>query len=243
MTEDTTSITDPETPESLTPSALGGNYVGTLESFAPQVKRAILVWDAPNLDMSLSSILGHRLTALVHPRFDAPGRWLLTRTAEVAACYPDNTIELEATVFTNTAPGSADVVQPWVAGLRNMGFPVFVKLKIDVDRDMLTHIEQRYNEGRAALVVASANSQTFRQPLEEITRAGIDIQMIEFREHTSWTLTSDTLEIVDLEDIADVFREPLPRIGLDSLPEQGAWLQPFPAAVCAIELVCVTLAR
>ncbi|MCE9514955.1 MAG: NYN domain-containing protein, partial [Mycobacterium sp.] len=23
------------------------------------------------------------------------------------------------------------------------------------------------------------------------------------------------------------FREPLPRIGLDSLPEHGAWLQPF----------------
>ena len=32
---------------------------------------------------------------------------------------------------------------------------------------------------------------------------------------------------LDLEDIAGVFREPLPRIGLDSLPDQGAWLQPF----------------
>ena len=40
-------------------------------------------------------------------------------------------------------------------------------------------------------------------------------------------LASETLEFVDLEDIPGVFREPLPRIGLDSLPEQGAWLQPF----------------
>jgi uncharacterized protein len=30
------------------------------------------------------------------------------------------------------------------------------------------------------------------------------------------------LEFVDLEDIPGVFNEPLPRIGLDSLPEQGA---------------------
>ena len=34
-------------------------------------------------------------------------------------------------------------------------------------------------------------------------------------------------EFVDLEDIPGVFREPLPRIGLDSLPDEGAWLTPF----------------
>ena len=52
-------------------------------------------------------------------------------------------------------------------------------------------------------------------------------RVLGFREHASWALASDTLEFVDLEDIPGVFREPLPRIGLDSLPEQGAWLQPF----------------
>ena len=30
-----------------------------------------------------------------------------------------------------------------------------------------------------------------------------------------------------LEDIPGVFREPLPRVSLDSLPDEGAWLQPF----------------
>ena len=35
------------------------------------------------------------------------------------------------------------------------------------------------------------------------------------------------LEFVDLEDIPGVFREPLPRVSLDSLPDEGAWLQPF----------------
>jgi putative heme uptake system protein len=200
----------------------------------PAVHRVLLVWDAPNLDMGLGSILGRRPTALERPRFDALGRWLLARTGEVAAKRQNDqeiAAEPEATVFTNIAPGSADVVRPWVDALRNVGFAVFAKPKLDedsdVDSDMLDHIAQRRAEGLAALVVASADGQAFRQPLEEISRDGVPVQVLGFREHASWALASDTLEFVDLEDIAGVFREPLPRIGLDSLPEKGAWLQPF----------------
>ncbi|WP_025736450.1 NYN domain-containing protein [Mycobacterium genavense] len=206
-----------------------------LDGFAAAPRRVLLVWDAPNLDMGLGSILGRRPTALERPRFDALGRWLLTRTAEVSAARPGVVVEPEATVFTNIAPGSAEVVRPWVDALRNVGFAVFAKPKIDedsdVDRDMLAHIELRRQEGLAALVVASADGQAFRQPLEEIARAGVGdptpVQVIGFREHASWALASDTLDFVDLEDIEGVFREPLPRIGLDSLPDRGAWLQPF----------------
>jgi uncharacterized protein len=198
---------------------------------APGTSRVLLVWDAPNLDMGLGSILGGRPTAAHRPRFDALGRWLLARTADLSAGQDNVSLEPEATVFTNIAPGSADVVRPWVEALRNVGFAVFAKPKIgedsDVDVDMLNHIEIRRAEGLAGLLVASADGQAFRQPLEEIARAGTPVQVLGFREHASWALASDTLEFVDLEDIPGVFREPLPRIGLDSLPEQGAWLQPF----------------
>jgi putative heme uptake system protein len=197
----------------------------------PAPRRVLLVWDAPNLDMGLGSILGRRPTALERPRFDALGRWLLGRTAEVSASHDDIATEPEATVFTNIAAGSADVVRPWVDALRNVGFAVFAKPKLDedsdVDSDMLAHIAQRYQDGLEALVVASADGQAFRIPLEEIAHSGVPVQVLGFREHASWALASDTLEFVDLEDIAGVFREPLPRIGLDSLPDQGAWLQPF----------------
>src|ERR1700754_4222754 len=98
--------------------------------------RVLLVWDAPNLDMGLGSILGGRPTAAHRPRFDALGRWLLQRTAELSAVRPDVTLEPEATVFTNIAPGSADVVRPWVEALRNVGFAVFAKPKIDEDSDV-----------------------------------------------------------------------------------------------------------
>lgn len=230
------SVTEEATTETSEPaqttSASSSDPAGLgMATFAPPARRVLLVWDAPNLDMGLGSILGRRPTALERPRFDALGRWLLARSAELATGRQDVSAEPEATVFTNIAPGNADVVRPWVDALRNVGFAVFAKPKIDdnsdVDGDMLHHIALRCSEGLAALVVASADGQAFRQPLEEIARTGVPVQVLGFREHASWALASDTLEFVDLEDIDGVFREPLPRIGLDSLPEQGAWLQPF----------------
>ena len=116
-------------------------------ALAPGTTRVLLVWDAPNLDMGLGSILGGRPTAAHRPRFDALGRWLLNRTAELSAGHEGVSVEPEATVFTNIAPGSADVVRPWVEALRNVGFAVFAKPKVDddsdVDVDMLNHIALR----------------------------------------------------------------------------------------------------
>ena len=181
-----------------------------------KIRRVLLVWDAPNLDMGLGSILGGRPTAAHRPRFDALGRWLLARTADLSR--PDAgdptpvVLEPEATVFTNIAPGSADVVRPWVEALRNVGFAVFAKPKVDddsdVDVDMLNHIALRRREGLAGLLVASADGQAFRLPLEEIAREdGTPVHVLGFREHASWALASDTLEFVDLEDIPGVFRD------------------------------------
>ncbi len=198
---------------------------------ADRLRRVLLVWDAPNLDMGLGAILGGRPTAAYRPRFDALGRWLLARTAELSVGEKQR-VEPEATVFTNIAPGTADVVRPWVEALRNVGYAVFAKPKIDedsdVDSDMLSHIALRTRgAGLAGIIVASADGQAFREPLEQLAADGIPVQVLGFREHASWAVTSDTLEFVDLEDIPGVFREPLPRVSLDSLPDEGAWLQPF----------------
>lgn len=215
----------------LATSPTGGDVTTPPTGAEPSTRRVLLVWDAPNLDMGLGAILGRRPTGVERPRFDALGRWLLNRTAEVSTSHPEMSVEPEATVFTNIATGSADVVRPWVEALRNVGFAVFAKPKVDddsdVDADMLRHIALRHDEGLAALAVASADGQAFREPLERLSASGVPIQVLGFREHASWALASDTLEFVDLEDIPGVFRERLPRISLDSLPEQGAWLPPF----------------
>lgn len=191
----------------------------------------LLVWDAPNLDMGLGAILGGRPTAAYRPRFDAIGRWLAMRAVELGA-ETGTTIEPEATVFTNVTPGSADVVRPWVEALRNVGFAVFAKPKADedsdVDADMVDHIRRRQAEGvLRGVVVASADGQNFQELLDELAADGLPVTVLGFHEHASWAVTSQTISFVDLEDIPGVFREPLPRVNLDQLPEEGAWLQPF----------------
>ena len=191
----------------------------------------LLVWDAPNLDMGLGAILGGRPTAAYRPRFDAIGRWLLAEAAALSADTGER-VEPEATVFTNVSPAGADAVRPWVEALRNVGFAVFAKPKSDedsdVDQDMLAHIERRAAEGvLRGLVVASADGQNFLSTIEELSARGIPVTVIGFHEHASWAVNSGALRFIDLEDIPGVFREPLPRVNLDQLPEGGAWLQPF----------------
>ncbi len=182
----------------------------------------LLVWDAPNIDMSLGSILGGRPSSASRPRFDALGRWLLTHAADTAP---------EATVFTNVAAGSTDFVRPWVEALRNTGFAVFAKPKIedsDIDEDMLGHIRARGEQGvLRRVVVASGDSRAFREPLEDLVTAGVGVTVLGFREHASFAVNSEALEFVDLEDIDGLFLQPLPRITLETLPPEGAWLAPL----------------
>jgi uncharacterized protein len=197
---------------------------------ADETGLVLLVWDAPNLDMGLGSILGGRPTAAFRPRFDALGRWLLGYTADLSS-RTDDALEAEATVFTNIVPGTSENVRPWVEALRNVGFAVFAKPKTsddsDVDDDMLEHIDRRAESGRlAGVVVASADGQAFREPLEELAE-DVPVTVIGFREHATWAVQHDSIDFLDLEEIPGVFREPLPRISLDNLPDEGAWLQPL----------------
>ena len=77
------------------------------------------------------------------------------------------------------------------------------------------------------VAVASADGQNFLEPIEELVAQGIPVTVLGFHEHASWAVNSPLVTFVDLEDIPGVFREPLPRVSLDHLPEGGAWLQPF----------------
>ncbi|MGH3980758.1 MAG: NYN domain-containing protein [Pseudonocardiaceae bacterium] len=183
----------------------------------------LLVWDAPNIDMALGSILGGRPSSASRPRFDALGRWLLGHAGVDTAP--------EATVFTNVSPGSTDFVRPWVEALRNTGFAVFAKPKIDdsdIDDDMLAHIRSRVDQGvLRQVVVASGDSRAFREPLEDLVAGGVTVTVLGFREHASFAVNSEVLEFLDLEDIEGLFLQPLPRITLESLPPEGAWLAPL----------------
>ena len=135
-------------------------------------------------------------------------------------------------MFTNVVPGSTEIVRPWVEALRNVGFAVFAKPKSvedsDVDDDMLAHIELRRSEGGLAhVVVASGDGRAFREPLEDLVGEGVTVTVIGFREYAAFAVSSEIVDFLDLEDIEGVFREPLPRVSLDTLPDAGAWLPPL----------------
>ena len=75
--------------------------------------------------------------------------------------------------------------------MRNVGYAVFAKPKStedsDVDEDMLDHIDvRRYSPGLGGLIVASADGQAFREPLEEISASGVPVTVLGFREHAAW---------------------------------------------------------
>jgi uncharacterized protein len=182
----------------------------------------LLVWDAPNIDMTLSNVIGGRPSASSRPRFDAVARWLLAGAGDR---------EVEGCVFANVPPGGAATMRGWVEAIRSFGYAVFARPKLgptdDVDADMLRHITERsISHELRRLVVASGDGRNFLEPLEDLARAGVDVTVLSFMEVAGYAQESDLLTFVDLEDVPGAFTSPLPRVRLDNLPEGGAWLQP-----------------
>ena len=180
----------------------------------------LLVWDAPNVDMTLSNVIGARPTPSSRPRFDAVARWLLASAGER---------DVEGTVFANVPPGGAVSMRGWIEAIRSFGYDVFARPKLgpddDVDADMVEHIRRRAASHRLhRLVVASGDGRNFLDPLEELARAGVEVVVLSFSEVAGYAQESDLISFVDLEDVPGAFTSPLPRVRLDNLPVGGAWL-------------------
>lgn len=196
--------------------------------------RTLLVWDAPNMDMGLSAIVGGRPNSYQRPRFDAAGTWLLAKTAEIAAekGVAETDVTAEATLFTNVTDGNVEGIQSWIDALRNIGFSVFAKPKTtpesDVDADMLAHIAKRNDSSTLELVVvASADGRNFKATLDDLAERGVKAIVLGFYEECDWAIEDPRLEFIDVEDVDGLFQQPLPRMDLQNLPENGAWLPPF----------------
>ena len=175
-----------------------------LDADEERLELDLLVWDAPNIDMTLSNVIGGRPSASSRPRFDAVAKWLLSTAGDR---------EVEGAVFANVPPGGA---------ARPKGGPTD-----DVDDEMLAHIAERARTHHLRRrVVASGDGRNFNEPLEKLARDGVHVSVLSFVEVAGYAQESDLLHFVDLEDVPGAFTTPLPRVRLDNLPEGGAWLQP-----------------
>jgi uncharacterized protein len=187
----------------------------------------LLIWDAPNIDMTLSTVIGARPTAASRPRFDAIAAWFVEGAGDPGA--PDAP-DVEACVFANIPPVPGSL-QRWVEALRGFGFGVFARPKSqpddDIDQDMLDHIAVREHSHRLRrLVVFSGDGRNFAEPLEDLARRGTQVVVVAFSEVAGYAISSDLLEFIDIEDVPGAFAVPLDRVRLDALPPDGAWLRP-----------------
>src|SRR5205823_6329880 len=114
----------------MTTDVAAGNVAGTAAAAGlagtsdERPELDLLVWDAPNVDMTLSNVIGGRPTPSSRPRFDAVARWLLTAAGDR---------EVEGTVFANVPPGGAVSMRGWIEAIRSFGYDVFARPKLGPD--------------------------------------------------------------------------------------------------------------
>ncbi|MDO4929244.1 MAG: NYN domain-containing protein [Corynebacterium sp.] len=191
----------------------------------------LLVWDAPNMDMTLSSIIGARPSGAQRPRFQALGRWLLAEAGRLSHTS-EQSVHARATLFCNVPPQHAEQMRPWVDAVRSNGFAVFAKPKTsddsDVDPEMSALIaELAATDSLAGVIVASADGRNFKTQLQELAASGVATTVLSFREQANWAIQDPEITFVDCEAIPNLFQEPLPRVDLAHLPAEGAWLEPL----------------
>jgi putative heme uptake system protein len=186
------------------------------------VGRHVLVWDAPNIDMTLATIIEGKPTSKDRPDLAVLGDWLVD--------HAEADDEVEACVFINVAPHVAGVLRGWVLWLLEEGFRVFAKPKqgdSDVDEDMLEHLWARYDDGDLeAVYVGSNDARAFAEPLGVLGERGVVVSVLGFAEYAGGMATMPGVRFVDLESIDGLFTEPLPRLTLESLPAGGRWFEP-----------------
>lgn len=184
----------------------------------------LLLWDAPNIDMTLSGVLGRRPSTAERPRFDVLGRWLVERARE-----RDRDATLEACVFVNVPVSEHGPLLGWIKVLLSIGFRVFAKPRYndsDIDEDILTHVALRA-DNLGEVIIASNDAEAFRVPLEDLQAKGVMATVLGFTEFSGGYSGSDHIHFLDLEEIPDLFQVALPeRVRLENLPSDGRWFEP-----------------
>lgn len=183
--------------------------------------RHVLVWDAPNIDMTLANIIDGKPTARERPDLERLGHWLVQQA---------DGEDVEACVFVNVADHVAGNLRGWVLWLLEQGFRVFARPKIDdsdVDDDMVGHLQAVHASGElGAAYVGSNDARCFVEPLHTLDAEGVDVTVLGFAEYAGGLSSDSSFRFVDLEDIDDLIPVNLPRINLESLPAEGRWFEP-----------------
>lgn len=183
----------------------------------------LLLWDAPNMDMTLSTLIGGKPSPRQRPDLGALIDWFTERGD------PDDAHE--ASVFVNVPGHLAERMTGWVMWLNETGYRVFAKPKdgsSDIDDDIRARLHATEPGELAEVVLASHDAKAFLDDCETLSAKGVAVTVIGFRELAPRFARSDTLTFLDLDEVPGLFDEPPPRVRLDALPAEGRWFEPPP---------------
>lgn len=172
---------------------------------AEMLEVKLFIMDAPNVDMALQTILGHRPTRAERPSMKLLMAWLQEQTKSYQTLY--------AKVFVNEAPDvdQAAKQKRWLEFLTAEGFEYLCKPRLtpgsDVDEDMLAYLELfRTQHYITEVIVASNDGQCFNYPLEVIAKAGILVTVIGFEQRPSVLTRNPLFRFIPLPSIPGVLR-------------------------------------
>jgi uncharacterized protein len=183
----------------------------------------LLLWDAPNMDMTLSTLIGGKPTPRQRPDLGGLYKWFVRRGD------PGDTYE--AGVFVNVPPHLAERMTGWVMWLNETGYRVFAKPKdgtSDIDEDIRGRLHATEPDELAEVLLASHDAKAFLEDCETLAAKGVQVTVLGFRELAPRFARSEMLTFIDLDEIPGLFDEPPPRVRLDALPPHGRWFEPPP---------------
>lgn len=183
----------------------------------------LLLWDAPNMDMTLSTLIGGKPSPRQRPDLGALIDWFLERG--------DPGDGHEAAVFVNVPAHLAERMTGWVMWLNETGYRVFAKPKegaSDIDEDIRARLHAIEPGDLAEVVLASHDAKAFLEDCETLAGKGVTVTVLGFRELAPRFARSESVTFVDLDEVAGLFDEPPPRVRLDALPIEGRWFEPPP---------------
>lgn len=175
-----------------------------------------LAWDAPNMDMALSTLLGSKPSPRQRPDFAALYDW-----------FTDGDPGAEAAVFVNVPEHLVERLTGWVMWLNQTGFRVYAKPKIgdsDIDEELAAYAFA--DDGAEEIVLGSHDARAFADEAEAAAHRGAQVRVLGFRELAGRLAALDDVGFVDLADIPGLFEELPPRVTLVGLPPQGRWFEP-----------------